>query len=510
MNFKAAMTTSDITVCDNAVNSAHEVITTWRQPTPLTQGSTPEIKYPIDALPPLLQKAVIAYHQYGQQPLSLIANSALANISLACQSLANVARDHYLVSPISLYFLTCGSSGERKSAVDSVFSRACRQWEQNIRKKRASDIMTATMLHNTWRMEHQAFSTKIKRALLTNEPTETLQALLAIHVQEEPEIPIQPMLYFEDSTQEALASDLAMGWPSASLWSDEAAIVLGSHSMQNNPTRFVALLNRTWDGKSLSVQRKNSDNFILENRRLTINLMMQPLFLQKLANQAKGVCRQSGFLARCLMAYPPSTMGQRLYREPPKSLEGLEEYEKHITDCLNYSESLTRDGCINLPTLLFSPTAKKIWISYFNQIETGLKPVHGQWTDIKDFASKAAENAARLAALFHLFNGAQGDIQAESIEQAISIIQWHLEEARRLLAPFPAETQFEDAEKLMNWLLSKRLRQTTPRAIQQSSPLRQRERRDSALSVLIEHHWVRLVNRDNQTMIEVNPNVFLD
>jgi hypothetical protein len=84
-----------------------------------------------------------------------------------------------------------------------------------------------------------------------------------------------------------------------------------------------------------------------------------------------------------------------------------------------------------------------------------------------------------------------------------------LQETRCLLAPFPAETQFEDAEKLMNWLLSKQLRHTTPRTIQQSSPLRQRERRDSALEVLVEHHWVRIVTRDNQTVIEVNPNVFL-
>ena len=502
------MISTDIAVCDKPTDATHEVVHAWHQPTPLAQISMPEIDYPIDALPSILQKAVMAYHQYGQQPLSLIANSALANISLACQSQANVARDHYLTSPVSLYFLTCGLSGERKSAVDSVFSRACRQWEQAIRKQRAPDIMAATHLHETWKMERNAVTAQLKRAMIHNENTEYLKDELADMMQEEPEIPLQPMIYFEDSTQEALAHDLALGWPSASLWSDEAAIVLGSHSMQSNPTRFVALLNRSWDGKALSVQRKTQDNFILENRRLTINLMMKPLLLQKLASQAQGICRQSGFLARCLIAYPPSTMGQRFYREPPKTLDGLDVYEKHITDCLHYSQDLTREGCINLPTLFFSPAAKHLWVTFFNQVETGLKS-QGIWHDINDFASKAAENAARLAALFHLFSGATGDIQAESIEQAIAIIQWHLQETRRLLAPFPAETQYADAEKLMNWLLLKKLRETTPRAIQQSSPIRQRVRRDNAISVLVEHHWVRLIHRDNQTMIEVNPNVDL-
>ena len=265
------MISTDIAVCDKPADAKHEVVDTWHQPTPLAQISMPEIDYPIDALPSILQKAVMAYHQYGQQPLSLIANSALANISLACQSQANVARDHYLTSPVSLYFLTCGLSGERKSAVDSVFSRACRQWEQAIRKQRAPDIMAATHLHETWKMERNAVTAQLKRAMIHNENTEYLKDELADMMQDEPEIPLQPMIYFEDSTQEALAHDLALGWPSASLWSDEAAIVLGSHSMQSNPTRFVALLNRSWDGKALSVQRKTQDNFILENRRLTIN-----------------------------------------------------------------------------------------------------------------------------------------------------------------------------------------------------------------------------------------------
>ena len=105
---------TDILSCDTTKNTVHEIEATWRQPTPLTQATTEEIKYPMDALPAVLQKAVGAYHQYGQQPLSLITNSAIANISLACQSQANVARDQYLTSPVSLYFLTCGSTARRK------------------------------------------------------------------------------------------------------------------------------------------------------------------------------------------------------------------------------------------------------------------------------------------------------------------------------------------------------------------------------------------------------------
>jgi hypothetical protein len=101
-------------------------------------------------------------------------------------------------------------------------------------------------------------------------------------------------------------------------------------------------------------------------------------------------------------------------------------------------------------------------------------------------------------------------ILPDTVEQAIAIIRWHLEETKRLLAPFPIDTGYVDAEKLMRWLLSKQLLKTTPRALQQLGPLRQRNRRDNALSVLVEHNWIRLGNRNNQAIIEVNPNVSMD
>ncbi len=57
----------------------------WQHPVPIDEQST-AAEYPLDALPTLIRNAVSAYHCYGQQPIPLIASSALANISLACQA----------------------------------------------------------------------------------------------------------------------------------------------------------------------------------------------------------------------------------------------------------------------------------------------------------------------------------------------------------------------------------------------------------------------------------------
>ncbi len=162
-----------------------------------------------------------------------------------------------------MYFLTCGGNGDRKSSIDTTFSRAARAWEQNIRQKIAPDFSRVCLLHDTWKMERDAVLSRLKRAMVNNEYTEDLKEELARLIADEPEVPLRPMLYFEDSTEEALSFELAHGWPSAALWSDEAALVLGSHSMQNNPTKFVALLNRTWDGNPLSIKGRGRDKSYL-------------------------------------------------------------------------------------------------------------------------------------------------------------------------------------------------------------------------------------------------------
>jgi hypothetical protein len=324
-------------------------------------------------------------------------------------------------------------------------------------------------------------------------------------MENEPLVPLLPELFFEDTTQEALASHLAKGWPSASLWSDEGGIVINGHGMQNSNTKLVALLNRLWDGKNFTAHRKTSKNFTITDRRFTISLMLQPLILQQMLLKGGGVNRQSGFMARCLMAYPESAMGERYYQEPPESLGGLSSFHERIVSCLNASLSLDKNGCHQISNLHFSPQTKSKWVSFFNEIESGLAD---EWTTIKDFASKAAENTARLAALFHLFTGQEGTINCENMEQAIGVIRWHLAETRRIFYARPKSSQHADAIKLVDWIIEKSLTSTTPRNLQQYGPIRDRQRRNQAINLLIKHHYLQEVTDDGKTTLLINPLVF--
>lgn len=175
-----------------------------------------------------------------------------------------------------------------------------------------------------------------------------------------------------------------------------------------------------------------------------------------------------------------------------------------MTDCLRQSESLTRKGCINLPVLQFSKSAKQKWVRFFNDTEAGVSS-KGQWREIKDFASKASENVARLAALFHLFQGSEGDIGTESMEQAIEIIHWHLQETRRLLSTYAAGGHVNDAEVLSEWLINKEIESIPVRDIQRLSPLRDKNRRNDAIELLLEHHYVKMTKIDGKSCLTLNP-----
>lgn len=479
----------------------------WETPLSILGNETNQaLPYPTDALPSIIQNAVISYQQYGQQPLPLIACSALANVSLACQSLANVARDSLLTSPISLYFLVIAASGERKSAADHTFGEAIREWERKIRLQLSPEVKRARTLHDTWLAEKNALLAQIRRASFNSDDTQWLKDKLVALTEKEPIVPLLPMLFFEDTTQEAITEQLAQGWPSASLWSDEGSIALSSQGMQGNTAKFVATLNRLWDGKAFITHRKTTRSFTVTHRRLTVSLMLQPLVLQQLLGRQGGITRQSGFLARSLITYPESRMGERYYQEPPHSLDALQAFKQRVTNCLDESLHLDSTGCDRIPTISFSPQAKKTWIAFFNKVEKGLTNP-AQWFTIKDFASKAAENVARLSALFHLFEGKHGLINSESVERAIQVIDWHLWETRELLKSEPELTHQQDALRLIQWLKNKGLTQATPRQIQQFGPLRNKKQRDDAIQYLMDTKHLKEGKIQGKMTLLINPKI---
>jgi hypothetical protein len=134
----------------------------------------------------------------------------------------------------------------------------------------------------------------------------------------------------------------------------------------------------------------------------------------------------------------------------------------------------------------------------------------GALEPIREWASKAAEHACRMAAVITLLADPDaGRVAAESMHGAIALVEFYLSEYTRLVAGFNQSPELEAAQKLLTWLKNTRPRTVTVRRITQFGPssLRVAEVARGALRTLADHGWVKARDRQNW---DVHPALWQD
>ncbi|MCC7280082.1 MAG: DUF3987 domain-containing protein [Chromatiaceae bacterium] len=466
--------------------------------------------YPSDALPPGLRAAVDEVVSFVQAPYAMCAASALAALAMAGQGLLDVRRAPRLVGPVSLFILVIGTSGERKTAVDAAFQRPLRAWELEQRQTLAGALRDHKAELAAWNAELAGIQDAIRAAAKSAKPTGELKAYLKTLQGQEPPAPLVPRLIYSDVTSEALAYRLATGWPSGAVSSDEGGAVLGGHSLKaDNQVGAMALLNNLWSGTDFTVDRKTGPSFAVANVRASVNLMVQSEVLQDFHERSGRLASGSGLYARFLVCHPESTIGTRPYREPPATWPAVGAYERRILDLL--ALDLPRDAAGQLkPTMLdLDPEAKSAWVEFFDGIE-GELGAGGQLRQVKDVAAKIADQAARVAALFHLYEqGPTGTIGAAAMAGAIRIVGWHLLEARRFFGELALPQEIGDALRLDTWLRAEAKAGaglTIPRRLaQQMGPVRDGTRLDAAITELRNLDRINVVKVGRRVNLVLNP-----
>jgi len=112
----------NLSVVNNFVRTEKPTVDGWQAPDNLIEGSQ-SAKYPLAALPGIIGGAVREVVDIVKCPPALAASSALSVLSVAGQGIANIQPHKGLKpSPLSLYLLSIGESGERKTSADRFFS----------------------------------------------------------------------------------------------------------------------------------------------------------------------------------------------------------------------------------------------------------------------------------------------------------------------------------------------------------------------------------------------------
>jgi putative DNA primase/helicase len=482
----------------------------WSRPVPLV-GQIERADYPLSALPEAIRGAVVDVIDAVQAAPEMVASSALAVASLAAQSMADVRRSETLTGPCSLYFLTVAESGDRKSTVDRLLGRSVQEFQDAQRDAAKVTLASHEADVATWQAKRDAIDNKLSGDAKAGKDLDGHRADLAQLETGKPDAPRVPRLLFEDVTSEKLGKALATEWPSAGIFSSEGGAVLGGHSMgKDSIARTLGLLNKMWDGASHIVDRATSASFAVRGARMTISLQVQPHVLADFLDRDRGMSRGSGFLARFLASSPASLQGSRLYREPQATPE-LQAFNARISGMLADLPTIDGERGLMLPTLDLDPIAKANWIEVYDAIEAQLSS-GGDFAPVRDVASKAADNVARLAGVLHVFeNGPSGVIGLRSLQAAARIVTWHLYAARGLFAPFNLSKEAANAATLDRWLIDRCRMEAadgfSTRDVLNGGPngTRKRDDFDQAVEVLARHGRVRLVQDGKRRRLMVNP-----
>ena len=405
--------------------------------------------------------------------------------------------------------MTIADSGERKSTCDGFFTTAIRDYEAVQAETAKLTLKDYEVSIEAWDSKRLGIKEKIRQLSKDSKPTHAMETALRELENSKPEAPKIPRLFYADATPEALAYALTKQWPSGGVLSAEGGIVFGSHGMgQDSAMRNLALLNVLWDGGSLTIDRRTSDSFTVRGARLTMGLQVQEATLRSFLAKSGALARGTGFLARFLIAWPESTQGFRPFTDAPASWPSVAAFNRRITAILEQPAPIDDTGALTPPMLTMTADAKSAWVTFHDAIETELKS-GGELYDVRDVASKTADNAVRLAALFQVFEGPSSAIGVDAFAGASRIAAWHLNEARRFFSELALPPELGNATRLDRWLINYCMREQVQfvgkNHTRQHGPLRDGTVLDSGIRELGDLDRVRLVKSGRQLTLYVNP-----
>jgi putative DNA primase/helicase len=227
--------------------------------------------------------------------------------------------------------------------------------------------------------------------------------------------------------------------------------------------------------------------------------------LREFIRSTGDLARGTGFFARCLLAWPDSTQGERAFKQATGSFTALAAFTDRLKMIL--SRPVPNDHTKTM--LHLSDAAQDVWIDYHDSIEVELRE-GGDLRDIRDIASKTADNAARIAALFHVFEGKTGAIDAETMGSACTLAFWHLNESLRFFGQMSQPKNMRDAARVEEWAI-RYLRgmdtDTISRREIQNRGLRDGKSLDDALKELIDLGRARLITDGKKKLVQFRAEV---
>ncbi len=407
------------------------------EPLPLSRETSSPQPYPFDALGDIMGSAAKCMYEIIEAPDAICGQSILGASAVAVQGLNDIFIDGRL-HPVSLNLLSIAESGDRKSAVDAVATSPIRSHQKLLCDSKEKLDIIYNIKQEAWEEQNKKMIKKLDMSDIKN-------------LAPPPPKPKEGIILAEEPTYEGLIELLAIGQSSLGLFSDEGGRFFNGHSMQKDHIlKMAAGLSNLWDEKEVSRIRVGAGNKLLFNKRLSVHLMIQPIVLNQTLNQS--VLLNQGFLNRCLMAFPQSLAGTRIYKEENiYQHDAIKRFYAVINTLLDVPAQEERIH------LTLDREAKGEWISFVNSQEK----LHGleRYFKIKGFLSKSGEMVLRLAGIITCVENPNAvHVSSNSIQQAISLLFWYQEELLRIYDMSMIEEKINQAIRVLEWLKAKKVK----------------------------------------------------
>lgn len=375
-----------------------------------------------------------------QVPFPTAVAAVLSAAAIAVQGSTEVMLPPGFTVPTALYFLLFAGSGDRKTAAEREPFKPIFELEKQWEDEYILAINSFELAFETW--VHEKSMLKKKRGKSEQQDSGVHQA----HLKTEPLAPRRRQLLLKDVSPEGIAWWLYQNG-SAGLVVNEGGLVLNGHAGGNIP-----MLNALWDLCVYPVVRRESESFTLRECPLTISLGVHHGEFAKFINGRGKHARSNGFLARCLISNPASLQGYRTittyeYAEP----SGASAFQERLRELLKNAHS-AQSPSRTRRSLRLSTDACVMWVNFANEIET-LQQSGQRFFNVRDMASKLADNAARIAGVMHGFCYEESEIGPTTMLAAIKMARYYADQFCLLFDPQNTYPQYLcDAYTLDSWL----------------------------------------------------------
>ena len=468
----------------------------WGELLPLVQPETSVNSiYPIQALPPLARDAVIAIAEHVQAPIGMTAQCVIGAMSHIAQAHVNAPHPfNPQGEPCSLYLLTEGQSGSRKSTSRNMADKAIIQHERKQYELYRRDL-------EQWKSGQAGLNKKDKEAYGAENPP-----------------PHDPSTLYSDITLESIAGLYVDGiLNNASIASDEAGQFFGGYTMKGDTrTQAIGGYAKLFDDGFVERTRSKS-NLNGSGRaydvRLTFNLQGQHEVLSDALKDP--VLRGQGFLPRFILTIPENLAGTRLQDAIYRSKNANHDHRliAYWTRCEYLLDDCPRpqggqelhNGRYVIPK---NDEAREIDASFYNMFEE-LQGKGKRYEYLQAFASRASQLARRLATVFAYFEGLQW-IDAKTLTGACEVVKHSLNEWA-MYADIEVKTE-SDAERLIKWFAkyctNKKIDKLAYSSFMNSCPRPMRgskQKLEPVLEELIDSHYLKIEEISKVRHILINP-----